>query len=260
MSEKSPPRRWDPNWPSAAAFLAPNFIGFLCFTLFPVLLSFAMAFHYWTLRPHEEARFVGLRNFVDVLGVRALDEPQYGVLIIYLLCVVALILGLVGALLSNVHAWRGARAGGVVIALTGVVMILGAMGSGSEEHQGALAFWFSEGGQGTFFGGLLAIICGAAIVGREDGVWDWGVGVVPGLLIGLAVFGFWSLDGSMWSAYEPNDARFWYYFYNTLFMMMGLPVAVMGSLCLAMLLNSELPLGPWRERIPGALNQKASAP
>ena len=109
MDPKPPSRRWDPNWPAAAAFLAPNFIGFLCFTLFPVLLSFAMAFHYWTLRPHEETQFVGLFNFADVLGVHALAEPHYGVLILYLLCVLGLILGLVGALLSNVHAWRGAR-------------------------------------------------------------------------------------------------------------------------------------------------------
>jgi multiple sugar transport system permease protein len=253
MSKKPPSRRWDPNWPAAAAFLAPNFIGFLCFTLFPVLLSFAMAFHYWTLRPQEEASFVGMRNFVDVLGVHALDTPQYGVLALYLLCVLALILGLIGALLSNVHTWRGARSGGAIITATGLAMMLGALGSGAEGHAGAAAFWFSEGGQGTFFGGLLAIICGVAIVGREDTEWDWGMGAVPGLLIALAVLGFWSLGTAMWSAYEPNDTRFWYYFYNTLFMMMGLPLAVAGALCLAMLLNKELPLGPWRERIPGAL-------
>ena len=95
MDPKPPSRRWDPNWPAAAAFLAPNFIGFLCFTLFPVLLSFAMAYHYWTLRPHEETQFVGLLNFADVLGVHALAEPHYGVLILYLLCVLGLILGLI---------------------------------------------------------------------------------------------------------------------------------------------------------------------
>lgn len=250
MSDSPRSRRWDRNWPIAAAFLAPNFIGFLCFTLFPVVLSFAMAFHYWTLRPHEETRFVGLLNLIDVVGVRALEQPQYGVLGLYLLCVLALILGLVGALLSNVHDWRGARTGGALICLTGAAMALGAMGAG---HSGALAFWFDEGTQGTFFGGLLAMVCGGAIVGREGAVWDWGRGAVPGLLIGLAVLGFWSLDGAMWAAYEPRDARFWYYFYNTLFLMMGLPLAVAGALGLALLLNHELPLGPWRQRFPGAL-------
>lgn len=253
MSEESKRWRWDPQWPGAAAFLAPNFIGFLCFTLFPVLLSFAMAFHYWTLRPHEEVRFVGLRNFADVLGVRALEEPQYGVLVLYVLCVLALILGMVGLLLSNVHSWRGARGGGALVCATGAAMVLGAIGGSAEGHAGAFAFWFSEGSQGTFFGGVLALICGMAVVNREDAVWDWGVGALPGLLIALAVLGFWSLNGAMWSAYEPRDARFWYYFYNTLFMMMGLPIAVIGSLSLAMLLNNELPLGTWRARVPGAL-------
>ncbi len=253
MSEKTPSRRWDPNWPAAAAFLAPNFIGFLCFTLFPVVLSFAMAFHYWTLRPQEPAHFVGLRNFTDVLGVRAVGAADYGVLALYLLCVLALILGMIGALLSNVHEWRGARTGGALIGLAGVAMVVGALGSGSEAHAGALAFWFSEGTQGTFFAGLLALICGAAVVAREDAEWGWGVGMVPGLLVALAVLGFWSLGGAMWAAYEPSDARFWYYFYNTLFMMMGLPLAVSGALGLALLLNQELPLGPWRQRATGAL-------
>ncbi len=247
MSSRS--KHWDPNWPTAAAFLAPNFLGFLCFTLFPVVLSCAMAFHYWTLRPHEEPHFVGLRNFADVLGVRALAEPQYGVLALFLLCVLGLVLGLIGALLSNVHAWRGARTGGALILATGTAMALGAVGS----TQGAMGFWFVEGSQGAFFGGLLALICGAAITMREEAEWGWGIGAVPGLLLALSVCGFWILDAAMWSAYEPRDARFWYYFYNTLFLMMGLPIAVAGALGLALLLNHQLPLGPWRTRLPGAL-------
>lgn len=252
MSERST-RHWDANWPAAAAFLAPNFIGFLCFTLFPVLLSFAMAFHYWTLRPHEKASFVGLRNFADVLGVRALEEPHSGVLALYMLCVAALIAGLIGALLSNIHQWRGTRTGGALICVTGAAMVLGALGGSADGHTGVFAFWFNQGTQGTFFGGILALICGVAIVGRENAKWDFGVGLGPGLLIALAVFGFWSLGGPMWAAYEPRDARFWYYFYNTLFLMMGLPLAVTGALGLALLLNRDLPLGPWRERAPGAL-------
>ena len=50
------PRRWDRNWPVAFAFLAPNFIGFLAFTLFPVALSLIMSFHQWTLRPRQIPR------------------------------------------------------------------------------------------------------------------------------------------------------------------------------------------------------------
>lgn len=237
--DDNPMRRWDPNWPKAFAFLAPNFLGFLCFTLVPVALSLAMAFYHWTLRPDEEVRFVGARNFVDLLGVRAVGEPATAALIEYLACAAALMAGLVTALLANVHDWRGTRSGGVLIASTGLALVAGAVASG----EGAVGFWVVESAQGTLLAGVLALICGLATCSRDTEPWDLGVGLAPGLLIGLAVLGLWLLHDPMWSAYEPRDARFWYYFYNTLYLMMGLPVAIVGALCLAILLNDELPLG-----------------
>lgn len=50
------------------AFLLPNLLGFLIFTLFPLLVSFAMAFTNWDLTLHnmfksESVKFVGLANF-----------------------------------------------------------------------------------------------------------------------------------------------------------------------------------------------------
>jgi ABC-type sugar transport system permease subunit len=50
------------------AFLLPNLLGFLVFTLFPLLVSFAMAFTNWDLTLHnmfksESVKFVGLANF-----------------------------------------------------------------------------------------------------------------------------------------------------------------------------------------------------
>ena len=242
-------RFWDANWPKAWAFLIPNFLGFLCFTLFPVVLSFVMAFHHWTLRPHDEIEFVGLRNFADLLGVRAIDQTAPGMVVAYLGAVLALILGLVGSLLANVKQWRGTRLGGVFIGLIGLGMILGAVGSGG----GLFGFWASQGSQGTFFGGIVGLICGIAVVNREDAEWDWGIGVAPGLLIAVAVLAFWQLNGPMWEVYEPRDGRFWYYLFNTLFLMMGLPVAISGALMLALLLNRELPLGSWRTRTNGLL-------
>ena len=53
-------------------FLAPNFLGFACFLLFPVVLSFYMAFTNWNLEPARDLEFVGLRNFSDLLWVRPL--------------------------------------------------------------------------------------------------------------------------------------------------------------------------------------------
>lgn len=56
----------------AATFLAPNILGFLAFTLIPIVISFAMAFTNWDLTLHnayteEPIRFVGLDNFLKLL-------------------------------------------------------------------------------------------------------------------------------------------------------------------------------------------------
>jgi len=59
------------------AYLAPNITGFLCFTLLPLIASFAMAFTNWDMRHHnmfsgETPSFVGLDNFTRLLG-----HPQF---------------------------------------------------------------------------------------------------------------------------------------------------------------------------------------
>lgn len=46
----------------------------------------------------------------------------------------------------------------------------------------------------------------------------------------------------MWAQYQPRDPRFWQYLYNTLFLMLGIPPSIAGSLALAMLLNQDLHL------------------
>ncbi|MBI1337314.1 MAG: ABC transporter permease subunit [Phycisphaera sp.] len=53
---------------AAMLFLAPNFLGVLAFTVFPVLFSIMLAFTNWDLRLHnmfkdEPLKFVGLDNF-----------------------------------------------------------------------------------------------------------------------------------------------------------------------------------------------------
>lgn len=65
-----------PNTRSVAvglAFLAPNILGFLAFTLIPLVFSLVMAFTNWDLRYHnqfqsEAIRFTGLENFVRLFG------------------------------------------------------------------------------------------------------------------------------------------------------------------------------------------------
>ncbi|MBT3375877.1 MAG: sugar ABC transporter permease [Lentisphaerae bacterium] len=53
------------NW-IAFVFLAPNFVGFLIFTSIPVVAAFALSLFEWNL--FQPPTFVGLRNFVDLLG------------------------------------------------------------------------------------------------------------------------------------------------------------------------------------------------
>ena len=101
--------------PAVFGFLLPNFLGFLIFTLFPVLLSFWMAFTNWTLKPAVKFEVLGLRNFNDLLGVRAVDQPHPGLEWAYALAAVAVCAGLVGALWANVAGWRGTRSGGVIL-------------------------------------------------------------------------------------------------------------------------------------------------
>jgi multiple sugar transport system permease protein len=59
------------------AFLTPNILGFLAFTLIPLIFSMALAFSNWDLRLHnafksESLQFVGLSNFR-----RLLEEPNF---------------------------------------------------------------------------------------------------------------------------------------------------------------------------------------
>lgn len=51
---------------AAAVFLAPNVLGFVVFSLLPVLAAFALSFCRWDL--FHPARFVAFQNYVDLLG------------------------------------------------------------------------------------------------------------------------------------------------------------------------------------------------
>lgn len=55
------------NFIAAMCFLAPNLIGFLCFTAGPVVLSLFMSFTNWSLKKGVKLQWVGLRNYHDLL-------------------------------------------------------------------------------------------------------------------------------------------------------------------------------------------------
>jgi len=52
---------------TAFIFLAPNLLGFLCFTLVPVVISFAGSFTTWSLKPAVPLKAVGFENYLYLL-------------------------------------------------------------------------------------------------------------------------------------------------------------------------------------------------
>jgi len=92
-----------------------------------------------------------------------------------------------------------------------------------------------------------------ASMNLEDARWTIGAAIWPTLALLAGLAGIWFFGQRIWGAYETRDPRFWTYFYNTIYLMIGTPFSIAGSLALALLLNDELPLGGPRKRILGAL-------
>lgn len=221
------------------AFLLPNLLGFLAFTLFPVVFSFGMSFTNWNLKPAVALQFYGLRNYIDLLGLRAVEEGNALVLTAYLASVILVCAGSFGALWAVVRKAPGVRSGGVLLCLLGVAA-------------GGIALT-RGGGQGVVLAAAVAIVSGICAATRDDVDWRPGRGLAPVASIVAGALGLWLLHAPMWAAYEPRDFRFWHGLYNTVYLMLGIPPAIAGSLFLAMLANDAFRLGPWTYRAAAAL-------
>ena len=224
---------------TALFFLLPNLSGFLVFMLFPIVFSFLMAFTNWSLKPSVSFEVVGLRNFMDILGVRALEHPAPYLAGVYVLACAGVVLGVLGHLWALVGAWRGVRWAGLLLVLGGVAM--------------AAISWPLSAPQGVAIAGVVVGALGLLAVMGERGTWRFGWGAAPALLFIACLAMLALLHRPMWRAHEPNDVRFWYYLYNTLYLMLGMPFAIFGSLGLALLINEPLPqrAGRTRHVVPG---------
>lgn len=211
-------------------FLTPNFLGFFLFTLFPVVLSLGMAFTNWTLKPSVPREFVGLRNFEDALGFSAMGAGSPLVVIGFCGSAVLLLAGLVAAVWMALSHLPCRREGAALLLLASVILGLGTV-LASGHHSLVIA-------------AVIFALLGWMLWGNEPGEHDSAAfaSLLPGagVLVGMA--GLFFLQGAMWRAYEPNDPRFWLYLYNTVYLMLGLPFSVAGSLFLAILLNDRLPV------------------
>ena len=127
--ESAPRRRLsDKTTENISGFLliAPNLFGFLVFTLFGIVFSFAMAFTDWNLlRGYENAQFVGLKNFADMFGDKYLMACLVNNLKLLIIVPVGLFLSAVMASLLNnaVYAKAGARAMYFLPYVTNIVAI-----------------------------------------------------------------------------------------------------------------------------------------
>ena len=63
----------------AYSFLAPNFLGFVFFTLVPVLLSVALAFMKWNGGAIDQIRYVGLDNFKTIFKNFSFTKSDMGI-------------------------------------------------------------------------------------------------------------------------------------------------------------------------------------
>src|SRR5688500_13512195 len=52
----------------ALLFLAPNLLGFLVFTLGPIIISLCGSFTTWSLLPSVPLRFIGVQNYIDLFS------------------------------------------------------------------------------------------------------------------------------------------------------------------------------------------------
>lgn len=89
---------------TAYLFIAPNFIGYVLLTLFPILLSFYMSLCDWQLgASFSDAKFVGLQNYIYMF-TKDLDFPKVVFNTFYYTIVtvpICLILSLLLAMLMN---------------------------------------------------------------------------------------------------------------------------------------------------------------
>ncbi|MCF7686966.1 MAG: sugar ABC transporter permease [Cephaloticoccus sp.] len=147
------------------AFLLPNIIGFLVFTLVPLVVSFAMAFTDWDIQRHnlfrdDPLRFVWWENFG-----RLFTHPDFyrylGNTLFLMMGLPVSIAGSLGAalLLTRAGQGRAARrkagvlAGGVLVASAGVLLLGGFDQHGIWLMFGLLACTVLVGG--VLSGGLL---------------------------------------------------------------------------------------------------------
>jgi len=170
---------------TACGFLAPNIIGVLMFTIFPVVFSLVMAFTNWDLRKHnmfhdEPLDFVGLSNFI-----RLITEDDF---LKYLGNTLFLMMGIpfsvAGALGAAILLSRDTRGGSIRMGLTllasgalvASILLLTVLGMGATSMLILLT----------------GVLCGVIILGMTGGVTAYRtLFYTPHFVMGVPTFLLW---------------------------------------------------------------------
>lgn len=142
-------------------FLAPNLLGFLVFTLVPLVMSMGLAFSNWDLRLHnmfknEGVKFVGVDHFVRLFTDEDFRKFLGNTLFFMIGLPIGISLSLVSAILLTQDLRGGSRGGWIVLVL-GAVLVAGC------------AMLASVGAGSTAFAILLTGLFGLILVGGTLG-------------------------------------------------------------------------------------------
>ncbi len=108
------------NLAAGLAFLAPNILGVLVFTVFPLVFSLVMAFTNWDLTQHNmfktdaSIRVIGLDNFTELLS----DENFYHFFLNTLFFMMGIPISIIASLVAAILLSKDTRAGGGRVYLT----------------------------------------------------------------------------------------------------------------------------------------------
>ncbi len=219
---------------TALGFLAPNFLGFFLFVAFPVLFSVVIVATNWSLMPAVETRFVGVSNLWTLLGFRPIAEASpsggAGWLAGFFGAWAGLLAAVVLTFLALGRHWRGLKLGGAILLAAGGILIVAAAA-------GPL-------GAGAALFGLTLLFAAFFLFADEESSWTPGAGALGPALLGVSLAAVYGIRGAFFARWEPLDARFWQYFYNTLYLMVAIPISIAGSLGLALILSQPVLKAP----------------
>ena len=248
---------------TAVGMLMPNFLGFVVFTVGPVFFSLAMSFTDWNLARHTAGtvpiRFVGLKNYAkllwfsrDPMGPPARHPYAWAVGFALLLA----------AFICSLYAvWRTCRRGPRENNPPGrffIALLAGYAGVVSLGTTAWLGTWTAHPRLGVGWPAAKLVFAGLCIGScvRRLRVDHTGAGRARLLRLCAALLALAvclrllaPIGRQTFTIWTPNTRLFWFYLSNTAFLMLGIPVSIAGSLCMALILFRTLEVAGWRRRL-----------